>query len=297
MCAHAQKHFTFHLWFNSHLLIFLCISWQADNFQKPRKTDASSIASVKSKQDIDGRPDEIFEIVQNPAVHDEEEGDHATASPNFTNFPFHGIARSHEESDEEEVKSASSEPSVPVGNYYIKVSLASILQSIFNKRGDIAASCKLESISIRSYYLECVCCIVQELQRTKFSQKMSKSKVRELLAILNDVESSEMNVGWLHSILNEVAEAVESGGQHWTLDAAKANCDHELKLTKKELESRMEDLTQKEKEMRNAKAKVANTRAHLSELESKYFQLNEAISSLQLKVNNLQSKPLADELL
>ncbi|CAK9315306.1 unnamed protein product [Citrullus colocynthis] len=92
-----------------------------------------------------------------------------------------------------------------------------------------------------------------------------------------------MNVGWLHSILNDIAEMVESSGQKWTLEVAKANCDHELELIKKELESQMQDLTRKEKEVNDAKAKVADTRAHLSELEFKYFQLNKEISSLQFK--------------
>ncbi|XP_038902913.1 uncharacterized protein LOC120089496 isoform X2 [Benincasa hispida] len=269
---------------------------EADNLQKLCKTDTSSFTSVKSKEAINTRP-EISELVQDPSVHDEEESDHKTTSPNITSFPVPTLALNHKGGDEEEVKSVSSEPSVPVGKYYIKASLAPILQSIFNNHGDIAASCKLESISIRSYYLECVCYIIHELQDTKFSQKVSKSKVRELLAILNDVVSSEMNVGWLHSILNDIAEAVESSGQQWTLEVAKANCDHELELIKKELESRMQDLTQKEKEMNDAKAKVADTRARLSELEFKYFHLNKEISSLQFKVNDLKCSDLIDKLL
>lgn len=269
---------------------------EADNLQKLRKTDTSSITSVKSKEDINTRH-EISEFVQEPSVHDEEEGDHKTTLPNITSFPFPTMAPNHKGSDEEEIKSVSSEPSVPVGKYYVKASLAPILLSIFNKHGDIAASCKLESISIRSYYLECVCYIIHELQCTKFSQKVSKSKVRELLAILNDVVSSGMNVGWLHSILNDIAETVESSGQKWTLEVAKANCDHELELIKKELESQMQDSTRKEKEVNDAKAKVADTRARLSELEFKYFQLNKEISSLQFKVNDLKCNDLTDKLL
>ncbi|XP_023513077.1 uncharacterized protein LOC111777629 isoform X1 [Cucurbita pepo subsp. pepo] len=261
------------------------------------KTDASSITYVKSKEDIKTRPDEVSEIVQDPPVHDEE-GGRTTASLNITSFPFPDMVRNHIKRDEDEVKSVLSEPSVPVGKYYVKASSAPILQSIFNKHGDIAASCKLESTSIRSYYLESVCYIIQELQHTKFSQKVSKSKVKELLAIINDLVSSEMNVGWLHSILNDVAEAVESSsGQQWSLEVAKANCDHELELTKKELESRVEDLTRKEKEMSSAKAKVVDTRARLSELELKYGQLNEEISSLQLKVNGIKINTLTDQLL
>ncbi|XP_022986089.1 uncharacterized protein LOC111483943 isoform X3 [Cucurbita maxima] len=262
------------------------------------KTDASSITYVKSKEDINTRPDEVSEIVQDPPLHDEEEGGRTTASLNITSFPFPDMVRNHIKWDEDEVKSVLSEPSVPVGKYYVKASSAPILQSIFNKHGDIAASCKLESTSIRSYYLESVCYIIQELQHTKFSQKASKSKVKELLAIINDLVSSEMNVGWLHSILNDVAEAVESSSsQQWSLEVAKANCDHELELTKKELESRVEDLTRKEKEMSSAKAKVVDTRARLSELELKYGQLNEEISSLQLKVNGIKINTLTDQLL
>ncbi|KAL0536036.1 hypothetical protein IC582_024968 [Cucumis melo] len=271
---------------------------EANNLQKLHKTDTYSIASVKSKEQITTRS-EISELVQDedPSVHEEEEGNHKTTSPNIPSFPFPTMAPNHKGSDENDIKSVSSEPYVPVGKYYVKASLAPILQSVFNKHGDIAASCKLESISIRSYYLECVCYIIHELQRTEFSQKVSKSKVKELLAILNDVVSSEMNVGWLHSILNDIAEAVESCGQQWTLEVAKANCDHELELIKNELETRTKDLTRKEKEMNDAKEKVADTRARLSELESKYLQLNKEISSLQLKVNGLKYNDLTVDLL
>ncbi|XP_011649296.1 uncharacterized protein LOC101220927 isoform X2 [Cucumis sativus] len=271
---------------------------EANNLQKLHKTETYSITSVKSKEHIT-KSSEISELVQDedPSVHEEEEGNHKTTSPNITSFPFPTMAPNQKGSDENDVKSVSSEPYVPVGKYHVKLSLAPILQSIFNKHGDIAASCKLESISIRSYYLECVCYIIHELQHTKFSQKVSKSKVKELLAILNDVVSSGMNVGWLHSILNDIAEAVESSGQQFTLEVAKANCDHELELIKNELESQTQDLTRKEKEMNDAKAKVAGTRARLSELESKYLQLNKEISSLQFKVNGLKCNDLTDDLL
>ncbi|XP_050260369.1 uncharacterized protein LOC126705411 isoform X4 [Quercus robur] len=196
-------------------------------------------------------------------------------------FSFSGIADALEGSDDEEAHSVISDSCVSVGKYHVKESLASILQSIFDKYGDIAASCHLESNAIRSYYLECVCTVVKELQSISVMQ-LTKSKVKELSAILKDVETSQIDISWLQGIINDITVDVELINHHRSIEVAKADCDHDIKSTREELESLLEQ--------------VADTRARLSELELKSSQLNETMLSIKSKTENFQGRSLLSEL-
>lgn len=177
----------------------------------------------------------------------------------------------------------------------MKASVSSILQTILDKYGDIAANCQLKSNSMRAYYLECLCAVVQELQATSFMQ-ITKAKVKEMLAVVKDVESAQIDVEWLRNILNEISEAIELTSRHQTIERAKATCDNLLASTRKELESQMEDLALKEKEYEAAKARVAETKSRLRELESESSELEKTIESTRSKVEKFKSKSLADYL-
>ncbi|XP_021810432.1 uncharacterized protein LOC110753774 isoform X5 [Prunus avium] len=255
----------------------------------PKDPPENGATDVTSELPGHGEDNEnLHHSVPNLTVNNAGEGAAGSASDSRS-FSFSGTLQPFEESDEEETRSVNSDSSVSVGKYRVKGSFSSILQSIFDKYGDIAASCQLESIVIRSYYLECVCYVVQELKRTSIKQ-LTKPKVKEMLSMLKDVESSGMDVGWLRLIINECAETTELVSRHRAFEAAKANCDRDIESTKKELESHMEVLAQKEKE-------VAETRARLRELELKSSALSETVSNMKSKVDNLQTKPLLDKVL
>uniref|UniRef100_A0A6M2F5V9 Phospholipase-like protein n=1 Tax=Populus davidiana TaxID=266767 RepID=A0A6M2F5V9_9ROSI len=214
----------------------------------------------------------------------------------YLDFSFSGISRASEESDEEEVQSVISDSCVSVGKYHVRENIASILQLILDKYGDIAAGSRLESASMRAYYLECLCSVVHELQCTSFKQ-LTKSKVSEMLAVLKDVESAQIDVSWLRDILNDLAEGVELRGQHQAAEEAKSKCDHAIESINKELESMMEDLAQKEKAVADAEAQISETRDRLSKLELDSSRLSETVSSIWSTVEKFHDKPLADEIL
>lgn len=211
------------------------------------------------------------------------------------NSTFSNISRASEESDDE-IQSVISDSCVSVGKYHVRSTAASILQLILDKYGDIAANCRLESTSLRAYYLECLCSVVQELQSTSLNQ-LSKSKVKEFLAVLKDIESVQIDVSWLRSILNELTEAMELNKQQQAAEEAKSNCIHTIESTKKELESMMEDLAKKEKEVAAAKALVEETKARLRELELESCRLSDTILSTRSKMEKFHIKPFADEIL
>lgn len=221
--------------------------------------------------------------------------DQVSESKSFTST---GLVDATEEGDEEEVESviSDSDARVRVRKYHVKSNASSILESIFEKHGDIAARCQLESLALRAYYLECVCFVVQELQSTPFKY-LTKSKVKEMLAILKDVEAAKINVGWLRSILTEITQALELVGHQRVAEVTKANCERDLENAKKELETQMEDLSRKEREVAEAKAKVAETKARLNELQVKSSELKDTMSSLRSKVERINYKALLDELL
>lgn len=196
------------------------------------------------------------------------------------------INNSFEESDEEEVESDISDSSISVGKYSVKESSLSTLQMIFDRYGDIAANCQLESMAMRSYYLQSVCSVIQELQSISMKQ-LTKSKVKEILAILKDVESAGIDIGWLCSALAETAETIELMNQHRAFELAKANCEQDIESTRKQLESQVEELA-------DLKKVVAETRAHLRELELKSSVLGENIGSIKSKVDKFQSKSVLD---
>ncbi|KAJ7967144.1 Phospholipase-like [Quillaja saponaria] len=193
-------------------------------------------------------------------------------------------------------ESVISESRVPVGKYYVRESLASVLRSVFDKYGDIAENCRLESIAMRSCYLECVCYVVQELQSASI-MLLTKSKVKELLAILKDVESAQINVAWLHSTLTKIAENTELNTEHRMMEVAKADCDCVVESTRKELESELENLAQKEKEVAVAKALIDERKGRLMELELKSSELSKNMLSIKSKVDALDCKSLLAELL
>ncbi|XWS67727.1 hypothetical protein CRYUN_Cryun04dG0030200 [Craigia yunnanensis] len=223
----------------------------------------------------------------------EDGREYATSS----NFSFSGIVRALKESDEEEeVESVISDSCVSVGKYHVKASISSILQSIFNKYGDIAANCRLESASMRAYYLECLCAVVQELHSTSFEQLTKAKKVKEMFAVLKDVESANIDVSWLRALLNEISEAVELVSQRQTFEAKKIKYDRSLESVRKELESQMEDLAQKEKEAADVRKKVAETKARLDDIEHECSQLNKTISSIVSIKEKFQGKSLANVL-
>jgi len=201
----------------------------------------------------------------------------------------------NEDSDGEETESVVSEARVPVGKYHVKESFAPILRSIFEKYGDIGASCHLESVVMRSYYVECVCFVVQELQSTPMIE-LTKSKIKELLAIIKDVESAQLRVAWLRSIVDEIGESIEHMDEHHIAEMAKANSDREVETLNKELESNLESLAQKEQEVTDIRTKIEEIRKRLGELELKSSHLNKNILLLKSKVDNLDSKSLLDEL-
>ncbi|CAK8535508.1 unnamed protein product [Lathyrus sativus] len=127
---------------------------------------------------------------------------------------------------------------------------------------------------------------------------LTSSKVKELLAVLKDVESAQLRVEWLRAIVNDIAENIELINKHQTVEMEKAKSDKEMKSLKKELESKTEILVQKEQEVADIKTKIDGIiRERLGELEVKSSDLEKNMLGIKSKVDNLDSRSLLNELL
>ncbi|XP_019441728.1 PREDICTED: uncharacterized protein LOC109346561 isoform X2 [Lupinus angustifolius] len=231
-----------------------------------------------------------------PITNVDNTGGLTTSAGGSIEYNFSSLPHDNEDSDGDETEYVVSEsPRVLVGSYHVKQSFASILRSIFDKYGDIGASCHLESVIMRSYYIECVCFVVQELQSTSIVH-ITKSKVKELLAILKDVESAELNVAWLRSVLDKIAENIDLINQHRAAEVAKANSDHEIEQLRNKMDSELETLARKEQEVTNTKTRIEEINKRLSELELKTSYLDKNMLNIKSKVDNLGSKTMLDEL-
>ncbi|XP_010548102.1 PREDICTED: uncharacterized protein LOC104819651 isoform X2 [Tarenaya hassleriana] len=187
--------------------------------------------------------------------------------------------------EEIELESVMSESCLPVGKYRVRSAAAATLRSIIDRHGDIAANCKLESASMRARYLECLCALVQELKSTPVAQ-LTKLKVKEMILVLKDLDSVNIDVGWLSSVLEDFAQSHEA-------EAAKERHEGLVSSTRRELEDQEEGLARMEEEVVDARARVEETRARVAELEKELSRL-EGIGS---NAEKFKGKSFLDELL
>lgn len=185
-----------------------------------------------------------------------------------------------------DLESVMSDSCVSVGKYRVNSSVSTILRSIIDKYGDIAANCKLESASMRSRYLECLCSLMQELASTPVGQ-LTELKVKEMLAVLKDLESVNIDVGWLRSVLEEFARYQEN------VDSEKERQEGLLRSKKQEMEIQEADLARIEKEVMETKLKVEEMKAELAELETERLRREE----MGFKIEKYKGKSFLDELL
>ncbi|OWM80434.1 uncharacterized protein LOC116197350 [Punica granatum] len=272
-----------------------------DHLKDSFATVDSSTVSKEDREEDTGNQYFSNELVPEK-VADNNNGQVATeAVRGSMSSSISGNSRSFRDSDDDDeynddVQSVVSEARVSVGKYHVKSSVSSILQAILEKYGDIAENCQLESIAMRSYYLECVCFVVQELQSMSF-MNLTKSKVKEMLAIIKDLESSHIEIGWLRVILDELSEVTEFVSQHHTVKAAKVKSDQGLASARRELEFQSLALAHKEQEVAELKERVAETEEQLRELEAKASKLDQTVSSLNSQIENFHFKSSLQELL
>lgn len=246
------------------------------------KVDRSKAVSPKpGKQEQNGKSEAgsettLFSFLSSPRLHEKESSDGYNDDEDNNN----------EIGVELDLESVMSDTFVSVGKYRVRSGSSMILSSIIEKHGDIAANCKLESDSMRSRYLECLCSLMQELRSTPVGQ-LTKVKVREMLAVLKDLESVNIEVAWLRSVLEEFARSQED------VETEKERQEGLVKAKREELEAREADLVRMEEEMAEARLRIEEMRARMVEMEAERSRMEK----MGYKMEKFKGKSFIDELL
>ncbi|KAJ9172684.1 hypothetical protein P3X46_015897 [Hevea brasiliensis] len=131
--------------------------------------------------------------------------------------------------NQKEVKSpAAYSTSLKEKEYTIKAEFQPILEAILSKHGDIAANCSLHSLQCRSSFLEIVCGIVHTLQATEI-KNLQLLELKSMLSSIRDLESVELEVGWLRQKLNKIIQAMLPVEQCDTLQEFKSENIQDIK--------------------------------------------------------------------
>lgn len=185
-----------------------------------------------------------------------------------------------------DLESVMSDTFVSVGKYRVRSGSSPILTGIIEKHGDIAQDCKLESDSMRSRYLECLCSLMQELRSTPVGQ-LTKLKVKEMLAVLKDLESVNIEVAWLRLVLEEFARFQEDA------ETEKERQEGLVKAKREELEAQEAELVRLEEDVAKARLGIMETRAVMVEMERERSRMEK----MGFKIEKFKGKTFIDELL
>ncbi|GJU25160.1 ribonuclease H-like domain-containing protein [Tanacetum coccineum] len=96
-----------------------------------------------------------------------------------------------------------------VQGYKVKNVFAPILEAIFKKHGDIAATCVFKSSSAREFILEVVCEVVTKIQTNDVTNIISG--IDEIKSQVYTAEAANFNVSWLRVSLNDIRKRNEAG--------------------------------------------------------------------------------------
>ncbi|CAH8380027.1 unnamed protein product [Eruca vesicaria subsp. sativa] len=218
----------------------------------------------------------LFNLLSSPIQHEKESSD--DYNDDDDNINEIGV--------ELDLESVMSDTFVSVGKYKVRSGSSPILTGIIEKHGDIAQDCKLESDSMRSRYLECLCSLMQELRSTPVGQ-LTKVKVKEMLAVLKDLESVNIEVAWLRTVLEEFAQSQEDA------ENEKEMQEELVKAKREELEAQEVDLVRLEEEVAKARLGIEETRAVVVEMERERSRMEK----MGFKIEKFKGKAFIDELL
>ncbi|GFP87370.1 hypothetical protein PHJA_000880700 [Phtheirospermum japonicum] len=172
-----------------------------------------------------------------------------------------------EDPDEEEEVESSLEPGfVYVNKHKVKSEMAPLLTRIFDKYGDITIGTDLESPNSVSYYLQQLCHVCEQLEKTNFLE-LKRLELETIIADVRDFERAKMNVGWLIEKLDFISRTWFNFRRYYDLKQEVGKIDVTIGSMEKQLDvhkSQLLDIQQKigdgEKELEAKKAQAQRIR-------------------------------------
>ncbi|XP_076950422.1 uncharacterized protein LOC143623384 [Bidens hawaiensis] len=170
---------------------------------------------------------------------------------------------------------------VYVRGYKVKQSIATILEAISKKHGDIAANCVFKASSTRTHFLEVVCEIVQRIQ-TNGMTEMVKDNIESKLS---DAEAANINVAWIRANFEAFHKRKESGKKYSLLMEMKLNTMLVKAAAQMDLRERCEELIDAQE--RFEKAEKCVRVLHLVEKN-----INDNILESKAEIDSLVAHPV-----
>ncbi|CAN8327686.1 unnamed protein product [Cochlearia groenlandica] len=265
----------------STIYILYCFSMFIPSYEK---VDQSKVVSpIPRNQENNGKIQEggettLYSFLSSSRSHEKESIDDYNDYDDGYNNNEIGV--------ELDLESVMSDTFVSVGKYRVRSGLSTILSGIIEKHGDIAQDCKLESDSMRSRYVECLCLLMQELRSTPVGH-LTKLKVKEMLAVVKDLESVNIEVAWLRSILEEFARCQED------VEVEKEKQDGLVRAKREEVEAQEDELVKMEEEVAEARMRLEKARAVMVEMEKERARME----NMGFKMEKFKGKSFIDELM
>ncbi|KAH7852061.1 hypothetical protein Vadar_020123 [Vaccinium darrowii] len=198
-------------------------------------------------------------------------------------------AMSYDNSSDDEVNSALNVALVTVNGYRVKEEFASLLRKILSKFGDIAKDSSMQSVRFRSFFLETVCRVFQQLQGMKFTE-ITSTELKSMLEDIKGIESVKVEVGWLRNRLEEIEEAkiLQKGSS--SLKGEKTRIHEAIEKAEREVEGY-------ESEMKMLQEKISLVKEKLAAMKSESEKINGTALKTKTKVNCFYKRSLVDGLL
>ncbi|XP_038723303.1 uncharacterized protein LOC120015145 [Tripterygium wilfordii] len=185
---------------------------------------------------------------------------------------------------------------VPVLCYRVKEASVPVLRSVLKKHGDIAANSHMKSVEIRSLLLGQVCEIVRKLQTKKYIY-LVQFELEQMLAVVHDLKSANLEIGWLHKRLEEILEAKQQAQRLPTLRKAMTKSTQLVQVKKTKLAVYKTELLAIEERLKLTKEKISLTENELSAAQADAKKDNETLLDVQKKTGYFLEHPLVDGLL
>nr|GEW08024.1 phospholipase-like protein [Tanacetum cinerariifolium] len=141
-----------------------------------------------------------------------------------------------------------------VQGYTVKNINAPILESIFKKHGDIAATCVFKTSSARESILDAVCEVVRKIQTNDVTAIISD--MDEIKSQVSGAEAIKMNVAWLRAHLEAIHRRAEAKKSCSLLMKMNANTSLVTRAAEMDLKEILSELTTVQERFEKAKGCV-----------------------------------------
>ncbi|XP_021754366.1 uncharacterized protein LOC110719695 [Chenopodium quinoa] len=205
------------------------------------------------------------------------------------------VEQMHEDDPLSEVDSAGCDSSLrSVRGYKVKPESVDLLTSILDKYGDIGDNCSIGSPTIRSFYMQNICDIVEKLKSSNCILLITKSEAEKMLVFLKDAENVFFNVGWLKKRLNEIYE----GKQAFTMLKAPSelkrfhaeqkakihSAKQKTEIYKNEIAIHQQQIDMHQQQIHDLQEKIKTANAEVSVYEEEALNSGKAIAECKVKL-------------